>query len=251
MDTRYWGPSGWKLLHMAANAYQTKQKSDFKAFFEVLPFILPCKYCRQSLAEYYEEDPLDLSNPLALQKWLYRIHNKVNDKLRNQGDTPNPTFKTVKKQYDEILSLSCSEVDFPGWDFLFSIAETHPSSKLVRNSKPIDGSPEGSLSQEERNKWNLLSPDERMVYFKKFWITLPSIFPYKDWTTLWFQGSLEDRRSTIKWLWKLRSHICKKLNQKNKHTFEGLCNTLKNQRSGCGVSNRGKTCRKKRRQSIG
>lgn len=250
MDTRFWGPSGWKLLHMSAHAYNIKNKQAFSNFFEILPYVLPCKYCRKSLSEYYEEDPIDLSSPLALQKWLYRIHNKVNDKLRKQGQCiKNPQFSTVKKQYGEILSLSCSKVYFPGWDFLYSIAETHPSSKLVKSTVPIPGAPEKIQGPEDRNKWNLLTPEERSYYFNRFWETVAGIFPYDDWKTLWEKSPaliLNDRKSLLKSLWSKRVYICNALNQENVDSFQGICRTLKDQRSGCGVSSRGKTCRKKR-----
>jgi len=238
MDTRYWGPSGWKLLHMIAYNYKVEKRKEFEEFFFLLPFILPCKFCRKSLQEYYDKDPPNYSTEDQLSRWLYRIHNKVNNKLRSQGQPikKNPTYESVRLHPKE-----CSEVEFPGWDFLFSIAETHPSSKLVKTSKPIPGALTAN-SEEEKNRWNLLTCKERVPYFERFWKVLPDVLPYEEWRKMWKKDGLDltDRPSLLKSLWKIRRPVEKY------NTFQGVCQTLKDQRSGCGVSNRGKTCRKKK-----
>ena len=56
MDTKFWGPSGWKLLHYMTESYPDKPSETHKAnmitFFNVLGEVLPCKYCRISFKEY-------------------------------------------------------------------------------------------------------------------------------------------------------------------------------------------------------
>ena len=132
MDTRFWGPSGWRLLHLITFTYEPSQSEKVGKFFETLPYVLPCKFCRCSLTEYMDEDPVKdaLTSRKALTKWLWRIHNKVNDKLRGQGlaTAENPPFEAVKKVYEERISAGCIHAEFEGWDFLFSIAENHPFS---------------------------------------------------------------------------------------------------------------------------
>ena len=53
MDTRFWGPDGWKLLHSITENYPTvpdkKNKDLYRKFFLSLPYVLPCVYCRKSL----------------------------------------------------------------------------------------------------------------------------------------------------------------------------------------------------------
>jgi hypothetical protein len=133
MDTKFWGPSGWRLLHTIAFS---EISPNTKKFFELIPFILPCKFCRASLTEYMEEDPVDVSSQDALARWLWRIHNKVNDKLRGQGllKTKNPSFDTVREMYEEPFKA------FEGWDFLFSVAENHPYSRFTK-SMPMENCP--------------------------------------------------------------------------------------------------------------
>ena len=94
-------------------------------FFNTLQYVLPCKYCRQSLKIFYEELPIEpyLKNKKKLSYWLYLIHNKVNKKLRDQGlnDNKNPTFKEVVKKYDEINKTNSNKdiCELSYWDFLY------------------------------------------------------------------------------------------------------------------------------------
>jgi hypothetical protein len=57
MDTRYWGPSGWRLLHLIsfANTGTTRVCE----FMNTLPYILPCKYCRMNLTKNFQKFPLN------------------------------------------------------------------------------------------------------------------------------------------------------------------------------------------------
>ena len=75
-------------------------------FLESLPFVLPCKFCRSSLITYYEDLPPEdaLDSKEQLSKWMWKIHGKVNEKLRSQGQhiPPDPTYAMVKKIYMEM-----------------------------------------------------------------------------------------------------------------------------------------------------
>ena len=110
MNTTFWGPDGWILLHSIAYTYpENPKKSDrekYNGFYKILPKILPCKYCRSSLIEFYNELPLAsaLVSRDLLTKWIYDIHNKVNEKLRCQGflDKPNPSFASVNRSYKDL-----------------------------------------------------------------------------------------------------------------------------------------------------
>ena len=245
MDTRFWGPSGWRLLHMIATSGKTNRD-----FWESLPYVLPCKFCRTSLTTYYEQHPIPREN---MSEWLYKIHNLVNQKLRDQGQhlEPNPPFDSVQSYYSELLSQGCSKTEFPGWDFLFSIAELHPKSKSALASVPIPGQDCSVLkTREEKNRWNCLTADERIPLYEDFWSALGKSLPFPEWRKSWTQNSrpadLSSRSSTIKWLWKLRCGMERDLELLNRCKFSTLCTTLKSHRSGCSKSVRAKTCRKRR-----
>jgi len=257
MDTRFWGPSGWKILHMITFAYIPRtDKVAVREMFKMLPFVLPCKYCRTSLSEYMDRHNLNdaLESRDKLTRWLWKIHNEVNSKLRNQRlpVADDPPFEDVQHFYKQILSTGCSRTEFPGWDFLFSIADLHPYSKLARTSVPLPGAPpcEELATLEEKNKWNCLTPEERLPLYTLFWRSLGLVLPFKEWRESWIrhsmQGIQESRASTIKWLWTIRCKMESDLDLLNRCNYSSLCKTLTLHRSDCSKKLRGKTCRKRR-----
>jgi hypothetical protein len=257
MDTRFWGPSGWAFLHQITFAYSHHQKKVVQELFETLPYILPCKFCRASLSGYLRKDPLEpaLESQRSLSRWLWTIHNRVSAKLREQGETmgPDPTFESVESFYKDSLKSGCTETYFPGWDFLFSIAENHPLSRDAKNSTPISGAPvrNPGMSDAELNEWNLLEPEELFVYYKRFWAAIGDSLPYREWRELWakavrktgFLKELGNRASLRKALWKIRCMIEEEFELLNRTKFAHLCQILVENRSGCTRSSRSKTCR--------
>ena len=260
MDTRFWGPSAWKLLHMATFKYNPKtQKEDMLTFLSLLPFVLPCKFCRKSLTEYYAADPPSsaMASPATLSRWLWRIHNDVNDKLRVQGQAiaPNPSYKAVEAQYTAYLQEGCSRTQFPGWELLFCILDNHPLSKEGRQSKPISDEAPTTPDDLEKNRLNLLNPEERLTYVVNFFEVLPHILPYREWEQSWIQhaGPIRDtpiakgRKRSTAWLYNIRKHMETEFELKNKDTYFGVCSTVAAHRSGCSTSKRARTCRKSRK----
>ena len=75
----------------------------YKQFFEYVKYIFPCKYCRISYTEYLEEEPIDVENRKTLTKWLWKIHNKVNEKLEVKYN--DASFENVKKRYENYKSV--------------------------------------------------------------------------------------------------------------------------------------------------
>ena len=111
MMTKVWGPPGWLFLHCITFGYpfnldETKtidfqKRNDYKNFFYYLGKVLPCRYCRESYDEYFKELPIDnfLNNRRDLCLWLYKLHNKVNNKL-GVPDCDIPKFKDVQNRYE-------------------------------------------------------------------------------------------------------------------------------------------------------
>ena len=252
MDTRYWGPSGWKLLHSITFSYDEKLKNKYNDFFTTIAFVLPCKHCRKSYSEYILNDSIMIDSKEELTKWLWRIHNKVNEKLRGQGlcNYEDPPFSIVKKLYEEKLNQGCSKVHFEGWELLFSIVESHPYSKLSLGSKPFDVPNDISINTPLlKNMYNLMKPEEKLVYFKRFFELLPSMLPFREWSSLWKEfdnGSWNSRQNSLNNLYRIRCSLEKELDLLNKTKFISLCKELRSFKSGCNKSKKSKTCRKKR-----
>lgn len=117
MNTQFWGPSGWKFLHSITAIYPENpnliEKIMMRDFMQLVCDILPCKYCRASFTKYSQS--LDITPYLESRQmiieWLYKMHNKVNAKLRRQGfcTTENPTLEHVikiyQKEFNHILDM--------------------------------------------------------------------------------------------------------------------------------------------------
>jgi hypothetical protein len=279
MDTRFWGPSGWKLIHLSAVTYTPDKRSVFNEWLSTLPYILPCKFCRASLISYYEELPPDYTSNKTLSKWLWKIHGKVNDKLRRQGQTipKDPPFAAVYNKYwrlsnnlDVGCKRECTELekdilDKDGkcitvekycsdqiWDFLFATAFQHPRST---KSSPMTDAPSHihacDLSDPDKCRWNLMEPLEKMPYFRKFWSTLPGIFP-DDFRSKWLRAlyhnpmRVENKHQTLKWLYNQYRNIY----HGKVRPFPAVLRELEMHSSDCNKSKRARTCRRKPGRAI-
>lgn len=249
MDTRYWGPSGWRLLHLIS--FGSEPTPQVCEFMNTLPYVLPCKYCRKSLSEYMKDDPVEC-NKKQLPKWLWRIHNDVNAKLRKQRIhvEPDPSFEIVETTYLELLAVGCTRTSFDGWEFLFSIAEAHPLGRAGKQSIPIPGHPEEITDPLERNRWNVMEPEERLPFYNRFFELLPEVLPFPEWKESWKTAIKETpscRADCLKQLWAIRRNMEESLELINRTSYQSLCRELRDNRSGCAASTRTRTCRKKRK----
>ena len=189
MDTRFWGPSGWELLHLIT--FEKGYLSKKKELFSTLPFILPCKYCRESALKFMNEDPL--TNNLAL--WLYEFHNKVNKKLSDQGLNPQPSPGFMKVM--EIYKNKLKNLDhLPGTEFLLSIAFNYDDKLHCKD--------------EHLKFWNNL----KYLYPKDTLDTIPRIskeYYFKDtWTILNNMGYEKSFNDTFNYIKKFKSQCTKK-----------------------------------------
>ena len=152
MDTRYWGPSGWELLHLIAF-----KSTNPKKFLLNIGNILPCKFCRLSTKKFIRNTPM--TDP---GEWLYKIHNQVNNKLREQcahdkkvvNPGENPSFEQVKQKYahktldgihgkEFLMSISVNYKNTPARThiqkvFLKQLAEVYPEFSEYYNANPPD-----------------------------------------------------------------------------------------------------------------
>lgn len=81
------GPYIWAAIHLiclgAPKVLDTNLQQKYKAFFELLPTVLPCRNCGKHLAENLQKLPIDnsLSNSNDLFIWSVKLHNLVNSQL--------------------------------------------------------------------------------------------------------------------------------------------------------------------------
>ena len=116
--TRIWGPSGWLFLHCISFGYPYKidptnpehleKQNDYYRFFYYLGKVMPCKYCRTSYMDFFnKQSPISsLGSRKEFTKWLYDIHNMVNDKL-GVPECEIPKFEEIEEKYQSFRA-SCA-----------------------------------------------------------------------------------------------------------------------------------------------
>jgi hypothetical protein len=256
MDTRFWGPSGWKLFHLITFNYEYSKQNAllYKDFFETIPYILPCKFCRASLTDYYRIYPINemTKESFNMTKWMYDIHNCVNNKLRKQGLNPNtdPPFSKVSKYFNKLKVCPWEQQLQLFWNFLFSVAYNHPKESSVHSKPMPECPPEVYKCNDncEKNKWNILPLEYKLYWFKRFWINLPAVLPIeiqKRWRQAQIKNPItfECRRSILAWLWRMRCM----LDSSFKDPYTSICKQISSYSSDCGKKPRSITCRRKRK----
>lgn len=106
-DPRCWGPHLWYIMHTIAYNYPSKNVSDdcknaTRGFYMNLKKTIPCKFCRESYNQFVKRLPIDnfLISRRSLTKWVYQIHEMVNDKL-NIDPSERPSLKEVDDKYKQ------------------------------------------------------------------------------------------------------------------------------------------------------
>jgi hypothetical protein len=104
--TKIWGPPMWDTLHSISFGYpinpSKEQKVWYYNYYSNIMNVLPCKFCRQSVAQFVQEPEtkLDMSifkNRDSLTRWVYRLHQRVNKKL---GVDYGVTFEDIRDKYE-------------------------------------------------------------------------------------------------------------------------------------------------------
>lgn len=82
-----WGPKLWYVMHTFSFFYPVyptiNDLSNYKTFYENLAHTIPCRVCKDHYKLLLMEDPIDshLNSRDDLMRWVWKIHNKVNERL--------------------------------------------------------------------------------------------------------------------------------------------------------------------------
>ena len=217
MDTRYWGPSGWQLFHLIAFFSPSPDQ-----VLNLMKDVLPCKFCRASTTEFVKKHPLR-GDP---GKWLYDIHNMVNNKLRTQchGDPlvvdpgADPSFEEVRKIYEHM-----KPTQVPGRDFLFCVASNFPE----------EPEPEDMSLQRE-----FIKHLAETYPFEKLRKTFKSYLEKTE------HVDLQNRKRYMKWMYGLLSELSRTAGAEMP-SYKGYVARVRYYTSGCTRKTyKGKTCRR-------
>lgn len=110
MQSSKWGPPLWEALFNIAAGYDYNETpkllkdQQYKAFFNSLGQVLPCKYCRDSYTNFNQALDIDkyLTMPsCGLTKYVYDLKNLVNNKLASQENKALRTkFMELSDKYN-------------------------------------------------------------------------------------------------------------------------------------------------------
>jgi hypothetical protein len=136
MLTTVWGPSMWHFLHTMSFNYpvspSAEDKQHYKDFMLSLVHILPCKYCRQNLANNYKLFPLkasDMANRDSFSRYVYKLHELVNKLLKKKSGL---SYCDVRERYEHFRSRCTS--DKPK---IFDLKEEMKEVKSLSNNKTL------------------------------------------------------------------------------------------------------------------
>jgi hypothetical protein len=105
LDPKIWGPHYWFFLHTVAMTYphhpNAVTKKKYYEFVQNIPLFIPVEQMSkefESLTDKYPITPY-LDNRDSFVRWMYFIHNKINEKLEKPQITFNDFFVEYYNQY--------------------------------------------------------------------------------------------------------------------------------------------------------
>lgn len=246
MNTNKWGPAGWNqlgpssyrfdhILNKLPDRHANTLKLIYKLHLSNTEHQLPCKYCRESYVLYIKELPMDsFISKGALNNWTFKIHNKVNDKLRKQGYN-NKENPSLERASSEIASKLDDYYKCTGWDYIYCIALNYSEDVTIK----------------------------AQLTAKLHFTTLPYLLPHPDLTAEMLNflseypvdNVLNTRSSLVLWIYLLHVQLLPiydkiqvNLNfdsSLHKKPFEDMCKFYESFRAGCGLSKgaTGPSCR--------
>lgn len=130
MDPNVWGPTFWNILFYVCFHINVKEKyKEIMKLFNAIETLLPCSHCRRHYAlykkQYNPSTNIDTQDPESAAKWLWTIHDMVN---QNLGKICIDYDKLVKKH----KSLTCIISEFCIFDsIMFSLYATKQKEKVL------------------------------------------------------------------------------------------------------------------------
>jgi hypothetical protein len=108
LDPRVWGPHYWHFLHTIALTYPNNPnaitKKKYYEFINSLPLFLPIESMSSDFSKLLNLYPVQpyLDNRESFVKWVWFIHNKINEKLEKPKISLNDFYVNYYEQYKSI-----------------------------------------------------------------------------------------------------------------------------------------------------
>lgn len=105
LDPKIWGPHYWFFLHTIAMTYphhpNAVTKKKYYEFVQNLPLFIPVEQISKEFEKLIDVYPITpyLDNRDSFIRWMYFIHNKINEKLEKPSISLNDFFVDYYNQY--------------------------------------------------------------------------------------------------------------------------------------------------------
>ena len=105
LDPNIWGPHYWFFLHTITMCYPNRPnavtKKKYYEFIQNLPLFIPVEKISGELTKLIDEYPIlpYLDNRESLVRWMWFIHNKINEKLEKPQITLAEFFTNYYEAY--------------------------------------------------------------------------------------------------------------------------------------------------------
>lgn len=105
LDPKIWGPHYWFFLHTIAMTYphhpNAVTKKKYYEFVQNLPLFIPVEEISKEFEKLIDKYPITpyLDNRDSFTRWMYFIHNKINEKLEKPPISLNDFFVQYYNQY--------------------------------------------------------------------------------------------------------------------------------------------------------
>jgi hypothetical protein len=158
MMTSVWGPPMWHVLHTMSFNYPIEpteeQKKHYFNFYNNLKNVLPCRYCRENLANNLTKLPLTMDvfkNRDTLSKYVYELHEIINTML---GKKSGLSYEDVRDRHEHFRSRCLEDPK--------KVKEAQ-KSKVESNEK---GCTEPLYGIKSKCVLNIVPRDDRVTSFK-------------------------------------------------------------------------------------
>ena len=105
LDPKVWGPKFWFFLHTISLTYpnypNTITKKKYYEFIQNLPLFLPIEEIATNFSKLLDQFPIQpyLDNKESFIKWVWFIHNKINEKLEKPMISLNDFYIKYYENY--------------------------------------------------------------------------------------------------------------------------------------------------------
>jgi len=105
LDPKVWGPNYWFFFHTIAISYPNHpnsiKKKKYYEFVQNIPMFIPVEKIATDFSKLLNDYPIQpyLDNKESFVKWVWFIHNKINEKLEKPKITLNEFYLKYYEHY--------------------------------------------------------------------------------------------------------------------------------------------------------